>query len=64
MYDHEEREGVFWKNTKLNRTIPACGLLFLFYYAFHKNLAVTFLATMSMWGFIRLYTFTKDVYMC
>ena len=45
MYDHEEREGVFffffqeYKN-KLNKTIPACGFLFS-YFAFHKNLAVT-----------------------
>ena len=51
---------------KLNKTTPACGFLFS-YFAFHKNLAVTFwrpCQDMSMWGFIRLYAFAKDVYMC
>ena len=28
MYDHEKREAVFLNNTKLNKTIPACGFLF------------------------------------
>ena len=61
---------VFLKNTKQNWTEqdnPCLWFLFYFYFAFHNNLVVTFrrpCQDLSMWGFIRLYTFAKDVYMC
>ena len=67
MYDHEDEKVVFEEEYKLNKTIPACGVSFILLLRLHKNLAVTFwrpCQDMSMWGFIRLYTFAKDVYMC
>ena len=59
---------VFLKNTKQTEQDNPC-LWFppFFYFAFRKNPAVTFwrpCQDLSMWGFIRLYTFAKDVYMC
>ena len=59
-----EKGRCFFKEYKTNWTRQSVLVVSsFFYFAFHKNLAVTFwrpCLDLSMWGFIRLYTFAKQ----